>query len=111
MFVVLLSGFLFLGNGLFGLHSLTGETIYEDKDLPGNLEKKIQEAREKGDYDCCLDPPCTMCYMGSWVFPQEECHCDEAIAEGNWDKVCPECKKGMKKGQCGSSSDTCDVDY
>jgi len=69
----------------------------------GNLYKAIEFAEEKGDYNCCIEPACTMCYLGNWKFEKGTCHCDEAIAEGRFDDVCPECKSGIEKGLCDST--------
>ena len=68
-----------------------------------NLYKAIEKAEEKGDYRCCIDPPCTMCFLGKWKFEKGTCFCDDAIREGRTEDVCPECKKGLEQGLCKSS--------
>ena len=73
-----------------------------------NLYKAIEKAEEKGDYRCCIDPPCTMCFLGKWKFEKGTCLCDDAIREGRTEDVCPECKKGLEQGLCKSSK-TCEL--
>lgn len=70
----------------------------------------IQKAIEAGDYDCCIDPPCTMCYMeaNKWNnFTPGICDCDKLIAQGK--EPCPQCDREL----CGESkeeeSDFCAV--
>jgi len=67
-----------------------------------NLYKSIEKAEEKGEYRCCIEPPCTMCYLGKWKFEKGTCYCDDAILEGRDEDVCPECKKGLEEGLCKS---------
>jgi hypothetical protein len=70
------------------------------------LHDAILDAVESGDYSCCIDPPCTMCYMGSWEWDDGICRCDQMMIEGNWDKVCPQCKRGFEQGLCKSVNRT-----
>lgn len=51
------------------------------------------------EYDCCIEPPCAMCSRGEWIWPDGECHCREALENGELDKVCPECRKGISEGK------------
>ena len=56
----------------------------------------IEKAVEEGDYECCINPPCTMCYMegNRWNnFKAGTCACDNLIAEGK--EPCPQCKNGL----------------
>ena len=68
----------------------------------------IQKAVEAGDYRCCIEPPCTMCYMeaNQWNnFTAATCVCDDLIAQGK--EPCPQCKRGL----CETSTEgTCKVD-
>jgi len=68
----------------------------------GKLYKAIDAAEEDGVYQCCIDPPCTMCYLGKWIYEKGTCYCDKAIAEGRLDDVCPECKNSDSGGICAS---------
>ena len=101
MMIMLLSMLLgvMLGMGVFAASN--GKEKNPDEVI-GNLEKAIKQAEERGDYRCCLQPACTMCYLGKWKFEKGTCYCDDAIKEGRFDDVCPECKKGLEKGICES---------
>ena len=70
-----------------------------------NLYKAIDIAEQKGDYKCCIEPACTMCYLGNWKFEEGTCYCDDAILEGRFDDVCPECKSGIEEGLCTSTKE------
>ena len=57
----------------------------------------IHEAHERGDFRCCIDPPCTMCYMEAnpWnYFEAGTCACDDLIAKG--EEPCPQCADALK---------------
>lgn len=65
-------------------------------------EIAIAKAEELGDYKCCIQPACTMCYdsANKWNYDQAgKCFCDEFIARG--EEPCPQCEKGLA---CNSSS-------
>lgn len=58
------------------------------------------------EYTCCIDPPCSMCSEGRWIFAGGTCECRTHYAEylktndsEHLDKVCPECKKGIEEGR------------
>jgi hypothetical protein len=58
--------------------------------------KAIQEAVGRGDYRCCIKPPCTMCYMEAnpWNnFTPGTCACDDLLAQGK--EACPQCNAGL----------------
>jgi len=74
-------------------------------DVIADLYEAIGVAEANGDYSCCIEPACTMCYLGNWKFEKGTCDCDGAIAEGRFEDVCPECKGGLEKGICDSSVD------
>ncbi len=67
------------------------------------LSLAIDEAIEEDRYKCCIDPPCTMCYMGNWLWDDGSCYCDDLIMKGKFDKVCPQCIKGIEEGRCKST--------
>ena len=76
-----------------------------------NLYDAIDAAKQKGDYNCCIEPACTMCYLGHWKFEKGTCHCDEAIKDGRNEDVCPECVNGLEKGLCTSTiEEECKLD-
>lgn len=59
-------------------------------------DQAIQEAVRQGVYRCCIDPPCTMCYMeaNQWNnYQAGTCACDDLITQG--EEPCPQCKKGL----------------
>lgn len=56
----------------------------------------INQAVARGDYRCCINPPCTMCYLeaNEWNnFTAGTCACDDLIAQSK--EPCPQCKKGL----------------
>jgi hypothetical protein len=67
------------------------------------LSLAIEEAKTEGNYGCCIEPPCTMCYLGNWIWDDGGCYCDEMILKGEFDKVCPQCIKGIEEGKCIST--------
>lgn len=69
----------------------------------------IEKAKEEGKYNCCINPPCTMCYLGNWIWERGTCQCDEMIKKGQLDKVCPQCLQGMKEGKCKSTTGACSL--
>ncbi len=79
------------------------------ENILSQLYSAIEDAKEIGKYKCCIEPPCTMCYLGDWIWEDGTCGCDELIAKGEWDKVCPQCKKGIEEGNCKSEIGSCSV--
>jgi len=67
------------------------------------LSLSIKEAKLEGKYKCCIEPACTMCYMGNWLWDDGTCDCDGMIAAREFDKVCPQCIRGIEEGRCQSS--------
>ncbi|MBS1267213.1 MAG: hypothetical protein MAG795_01185 [Candidatus Woesearchaeota archaeon] len=81
------------------------------KDLLEKRDELILKMAHQGDYRCCINPPCTMCFMGSWIWDDGTCKCDDMIAAGEFDKVCPQCQRGVKEGQCASTEQAfCDTE-
>lgn len=75
------------------------------------LNIAVKEAKEQGKYGCCIEPPCTMCYLGDWIWDDGSCDCDNMMKEGNWDKVCSQCERGIKEGRCESTQkEVCDLE-
>jgi hypothetical protein len=59
-------------------------------------DQGIKDARENGDYRCCIEPARTMCYTGAnkWnYFTAGTCACDDFIAKG--EEACPQCQRGL----------------
>ena len=80
---------------------------------PEEIHKRIIKERDyaitqtvvRGDFRCCINPPCTMCYMeaNQWNnFKAGTCACDNLIAQGK--EPCPQCKKVLCEGQGSSCS-------
>lgn len=67
----------------------------------------INKAVESGIYECCITPPCTMCYWEANPWNNQTagtCACDDLIALGK--EPCPQCVKGL----CEKSAEgTCEV--
>jgi len=80
------------------------ELILEDITLA------IEGAEKEGRYKCCIEPACTMCYLGDWIWGDGSCYCDDMIKQGEDDKVCPQCKKGLEEGLCKSvEEEECEI--
>jgi hypothetical protein len=67
------------------------------------IDKVLRKAVASGDYKCCINPPCKMCFLGNWIWQDGRCRCDEEIARGNWENVCPECRRSVEAGKCEST--------
>ena len=70
----------------------------------------IQKAKERGEYRCCIEPPCTMCYSegNKWNYGQAgTCACDDFIARG--EEPCPQCAKALncESSPTGDHPETC----
>ena len=78
----------------------------EREETLAHLAQSIEHAEELGKYKCCIEPACTMCYQGHWIWDDGTCDCDGLIAAGEDDKVCPECVHGMEEGNCKSTEET-----
>lgn len=89
------------------------ETKFEDLDADEKQrlivlqrDKAIYEAKDRGDYKCCIDPACTMCYMeaNQWNnFKAGTCACDDFIAQDK--EPCPQCKNGLgNNASCDTSN-------
>ena len=113
VFLLVLFLMLILNTGL--LFKTTGYSIAVDEKDPeeviANLYNAIDIAKQKGDYNCCIEPACTMCYLGHWKFDKRTCDCDVAMKEGRDEDVCPECLKGLEEGRCKSLDNSCDLKW
>lgn len=74
------------------------------------LHEAIEDAEEEGRYRCCIEPACTMCYQGDWIWKDGSCYCDDMIEQGEDDKVCPQCKNGLEQGLCKSLDESGQID-
>lgn len=69
------------------------------------MNKVIDQQVKEGNYGCCIEPACTMCFMGEWLWDDGICRCDGMIVKEELDKVCPQCKKGLGEGLCKSTNE------
>lgn len=85
--------------------SMGAADSFEDRRIKviGEMEDVIRDEVEAGNYKCCIDPPCDMCFLGHFIWEDGVCRCDELIAAGRADEVCPQCKRGIEEGRCTSS--------
>lgn len=101
----------FLAFGLVTLFVLAGRNDNFDKLSPKEMYEKIimqrdyaiAKAVEAGDYRCCINPACTMCYMEANKWNNQTpgtCACDDLIARG--EEPCPQCLAGSCDGKSGS---------
>jgi hypothetical protein len=98
--------------GLFGLESqAVPKLAFEERrgNVLNELSGAINDAKLEGKYGCCIEPPCTMCYLWEWLWEDGQCRCDEMIAKGDFESVCPQCKKGFEEGRCesGAGAEAC----
>jgi len=91
-----------IGSGIYLLQQKTSENDFEKNQerVLSPLYLAIEEAEKMGKYKCRIEPSCTMCYLGNWVWEDGTCDCGGEIAMGEWDKVCPQCIRGIKEGRC-----------
>lgn len=102
------SGFLLIV--VLGFFVVAGSNKSDPSKVIDNLYKAIDIAEERGDYACCIEPKCTMCYLGHWKFEKGTCFCDDAIAEGRDEDICPECVSGLEEGLCSSiREEACEI--
>ncbi len=58
----------------------------------------IKEAIARGEYNCCIEPACTMCYMEANQWNNQKagtCDCVDLIIKG--EEPCPQCKRELAK--------------
>lgn len=95
----------------FGAVKLDENSFEETRgEILSQLSLAIKEAEKNGKYKCCIDPPCTMCYLGDWLWEDGTCDCDGMIVSGQWDKVCPQCGRGIEEGRCKSEIGSCSIE-
>jgi len=97
MIVLLLAG-VFLGYSISSQNGESKTKTFEEKRTQILLEinSSIDEAERSGAYNCCMNPPCSMCFLGNWISKDGTCNCDAFERAGQLDKVCPECLKSSK---------------
>ena len=71
----------------------------------------IKKAQADGDYRCCIEPACTMCYISGnkWNYGQAGiCACDDFIARG--EEPCPQCERGLSDIH-NENNTSCDANF
>lgn len=74
-------------------------------------DNEIRMAQARGDYRCCIEPPCTMCYMeaNQWNnYTAGTCACDDLIKQGK--KPCPQCGQSLSCDSQGEQAINCEID-
>jgi hypothetical protein len=110
--IVILMIFIFAkGFGVFGSNITFQKEDFEQKRVRvlNELSLAIEEAKAQGKYKCCIEPPCTMCYLGNWIWKDGSCYCDDMIKENKLNFVCPECLRGIKEERCESKIGSCQI--
>lgn len=104
-----------VGYWFFNLQNPSFENLNSEEMYRQIIEERdyaINKAVAAGDYKCCIEPPCTMCYMeaNQWNnFKERTCACDDLIAQGK--EPCPQCKSGLCQidgdlsGSCNSQEE------
>lgn len=88
----------------------SAEKIHDDVVTMRNYG--IELAQANGEYKCCIDPVCTMCYMegNKWNYNQPgKCFCDDFVARG--EDPCPQCERGLWEdtgSSCEILSENCE---
>jgi hypothetical protein len=119
---ILIIAIIFIISGLasFMIFNLMYDSKNDYKKLStGEIHDRIVEERDyaisqavmEGNYRCCINPPCTMCFMEANEWNNHTpgtCACDDLIAEGK--EPCPQCKRGLIKdtGTSCEISNSCD---
>lgn len=58
------------------------------------LNLAIKKSEDKGIYNCCVEPACTMCFLEQNTWNGQKagrCNCADFIRQGK--EPCPQCKK------------------
>lgn len=95
------------------VHSLQAPVIivsedFKSKDVEAQRQQilseislAIEKAEAEGLYECCIDPPCDMCFLNGlehqWSRNGKYCACDEILEEGG--TPCPQCVRGLSEGR------------
>ena len=102
VFLFLFIGF-FIGISVVSVYPNLQSFEKKRSNIINDMEMLIEQQTKEGNYRCCIEPACTMCFMGDWLWDDGICRCDDMIANGEDDKVCPQCKKGLEEGSCKST--------
>ncbi|MFH1522608.1 MAG: hypothetical protein ABIE43_02185 [Patescibacteria group bacterium] len=87
---------------------LNSDEMYEE--IIKNRNYAIAKAVKAGEYKCCINPPCAMCYMeaNQWNnYKAGTCACDDLVAQGQ--EACPQCRRGNTEID-NLDNASCDID-
>ncbi len=99
----------FVGYLVFTYQNPSFEKLNSEEMLGKIIKERdyaIGKAVMEGVYRCCINPPCTMCYMEANQWNNGKagtCACDDLIAQGK--EPCPQCKSGL----CEVSGESCSL--
>ncbi len=91
-----------LGLGLLSQSKL--DPLEQQVKIVALRDEAIQRAVNRGDYHCCINPPCTMCYMEANPWNNHTpgtCACDDLIAQGK--QACPQCQNALCQSEANPS--------
>jgi len=67
----------------------------------GDIDSIINQAQAKGEYRCCMNPPCELCVLKANPgnnYKAGTCACDDLISQGK--APCLECQKDNDVSAC-----------
>jgi hypothetical protein len=96
IFIVFIFGFAFGTIFYFLVFSPFNLTPLEKMPAKINdyLRIAIEKAERAGVYNCCVEPPCTMCFLEGNLWNNQKagrCNCADFVRQGK--QPCPQCKK------------------
>lgn len=103
--LLILGGYLILQFQTTSLEKLGSQTRLEK--ITEERDRAIKLAVKEGVYQCCIEPPCTMCYLeaNQWNnYQPGTCACDQLIAQGK--EPCPQCQHGVCETDSQSACET-----
>jgi hypothetical protein len=74
--VILLLAGVFLGYSISSQNAEFKTKTFEEKrtQILSEINSTINEAERSGAYNCCMDPPCSMCFLGNWISKDGTCN-------------------------------------
>ena len=99
LLVLLIFAIASLERTMFQVPTFRGIPVGSLKD--GNINGIINQAQAKGEYRCCMNPPCELCALKANPgnnYKAGTCACDDLISQGK--APCPECQKDNDVSAC-----------
>lgn len=106
--ILVAGGLLFAYSQYKSFKNLDPQEMY--KRIIQERDYAIAQAVARGEYRCCINPPCTMCYMEANEWNNHRpgtCACDDFIEQGK--EPCPQCQRGLcdaKGSSCNAQPDS-----